>query len=87
MNIREELNAFRVSAVDAHKKSYRTFSVHRWIPIRNRTELYNLTTLTGTLEGPLNNNLKKFRVFLIKKLSPILMQCIHCTVVDKVRAP
>jgi hypothetical protein len=87
MNIHEELDAFRVSAVDAHQKLYRTFLVHRWIPIRNRTELYNLTTLSGTLAGPLNNNLKKFRLFLIKNLSLILMQCIHCTVVDKVRAP
>jgi hypothetical protein len=30
--------------------------------------------ITETLGGPLKNNLKKVRVFFIKKLSPILMQ-------------
>jgi hypothetical protein len=68
MNICEKLNEFRVSVVDTHKKSYKTFSFQRWIHIRNRTKLHNLTTLTGTLEGPPNNNLKKFRVFFIKKI-------------------
>jgi hypothetical protein len=35
-----------------------------------------------TLEGPSNNNLKTFRVLFIKKLAPILMQEVQCTVFD-----